>query len=364
MRTILLALLLACQSKPAKQAPPPPPADASIEVDWAGCEAALQQAPSLGATRRVQFLLDACQPCGDWTPLLHWSTLPGEGGPARLAIEAKMLACGYCSSDAKQKFLGTLDGARGTDSFAPWRALGEVCGDQVSAVPDARFMSAPYYALDRIARAAGARPSSAKLLAAIELPLPAVSMTGSGYELPTAAVTTPAAGPAQITVTSSELRLGGLPHAQLTPHGLVIANDYPGVLVEPAALASALAAATGPLAVIAPRGLSAKRLAELVGLAGGHELRLAVVGPGSPEGWVVPGTIPIALRAYVALSKPRTLPLGASADPAIAQLKAKPAGESVVAIEIGTDATAASLAKLLGAIAFQGGHAAMLTGAP
>jgi hypothetical protein len=93
-------------------------------------------------------------------------------------------------------------------------------------------------------------------------------------------------------------------------------------------------------------------------------LLLAVVGPGSPEGWVVPGTIPMALRPYLALSNPRTLALGASADPAIKDLKANPAGESVVAIALAADATTKSLAKLLGALAFQGAHAAMLTSKP
>ena len=367
MRSFLVALLVACQSKDAPKPAAKPPADAAIEVDWAGCEAALKQAATAPATRRAQLLLDACQPCGDWAPLLHWNTLPGEGGPARLAIETKMLACGYCEPEAKQRFLGTLDNARGTESRAPWRVLGEVCRERVGAVPDTRFMSAPYYALDRIARAAGARPALVPLLAAIDIPLPALSMSGAGYELPTGAVASPTAGPTQITITAVELRVGPLPHAHLGPAGIAVVADgepYPGTLVEPAKLADALATTAGPIALVAPSGLPARRIAEVVDRAGPHDLRLVIVGPGSPEGWVVPGTIPMSLQPLVAGGKPRVVALGASADPAIKDLKASPAGDTMVAIELGADATTKSLAKLLGALAFQGAHAAMVTGKP
>ena len=367
VRVALVALLVACQGKESKAPPPKPPGDASIEVDWAGCGAALKKAATFAPTRRAQLLLEACQPCGDWAPLLHWNVLPGEGGPARLAIEGKMLACGYCEPNAKQRFLGLLDNARGTESRAPWRVLGEVCGARVSAVPDPRFMSAPFYALDRIARAAAARPELAPLLAAIEIPLPAISVSGSGFALPTSSVSSPTAGPAAITATPTELWLGAVPRAKLGADGLAIVASgelYPGALVEPAKLGAALAAVTGPIAMIAPSGSPAKRIAEIVGLAGGHEIELAVVGPGSPEGWIVPGTIPVLLAPYVALSMPRTIVLADSADPGIAELKARPAGPTPIAIAIAPSATVATLAKLLGALAFQGARAAMLTTTP
>ena len=366
-RALLLALLVACKGKEAPKPPPRVPADAALDVDWAGCEAALAKAATAPATRRAQLILDGCQPCGDWAPLLHWNTLPGEGGPTRLAIENRMLACGYCAPDAKQRFLGALDNARGTDSRAPWRQLGEVCGDKVGAVPDTRYMSAPYYALDRIARAAGSRPALVPLLAALDLPLPAVSVTGAGYELPQGPVASPIAGPTQITVTLAELRTGPLPHAHLGAAGIAVVTDgdpYPGTLVAPAQLAATLAKVTGPIAIIAPSELPARRVADVVNQAGVHDLRLAVVGPGSPESWVVPGTIPMALLPLVAGGKPRVVVLGASADPAIKDLKAHPAGETIVAIELAPDATTRALAKLLGALAFQGGHAAMLAAKP
>jgi hypothetical protein len=72
----------------------------------------------------------------------------------------------------------------------------------------------------------------------------------------------------------------------------------------------------------------------------------------------------MALQPLLAGGKPRRLALGASADPAIKDLKANPAGETTVAIDLGPDATTKSLAKLLGALAFQGAHAAMLTSKP
>ncbi len=366
-RALVLGLVVACQSKDAPKQHVAPPSDAAVvDVDWAGCGAALKKAATLAPTRRAELIIEACQPCGDWTPILHWNTLAGEGGPTRLAIEGKMLACGYCEPNAKQRFLGNLDNARGTESRAPWRVLGEVCGDRVSAVPDGRFVSAPWYALDRIARAAATRPELAELLTAIEIPLPAVSLTGSGYQLPTSSVTSPTAGPAQITVTATELRFGQLPRAKLGATGLTLVpggEAYPGALVTPATFT--LAGTTGPVAVVAPVGLPAKRIVDVVELVGGgDQLHLAVVGPGSPEGWVVPGTIPIAMSRYMALDRPRTLALGASADPAIKDLKATPAGSSVVVIEVAPDATVGSLAKLLGALSFGGGHAAMLVAKP
>src|SRR5204863_6249003 len=108
-----------------------------------------------------------------------------EGGPSGAEIEAAMAVCGYCDANAKQRFLGTLDKARGGDTRTPWRHLGDTCRAAVSAVPDNRFVTAPYYALDRIARAATAHGGeTAERLAAIELPLPAVSIAGTGVTLP------------------------------------------------------------------------------------------------------------------------------------------------------------------------------------
>jgi len=153
-RTVALALvvLAACKGSrghrsSAESSPPPSaPADAAAvaDADLEACRAAAALVPSLPAPQRAQALLDACRPCGDWTPLLTWNTLQIEGGPTRAAIERAMLAChAYCGAGARQRFLDTLDGARGQSTRQPWRLLGEACGPAVSAVPDARFMSAP-----------------------------------------------------------------------------------------------------------------------------------------------------------------------------------------------------------------------------
>ena len=93
MRAALAVILLvACKGKDAPPAPTPQPIvppDASVVVDagpsttWATCKAALEQAAKTPAMRRVQTLLEACQPCGDWRPLTDWNTRASEGGPTR-----------------------------------------------------------------------------------------------------------------------------------------------------------------------------------------------------------------------------------------------------------------------------------------
>lgn len=318
---IACAALAACRSDPPSAGQREPstasapsdaaPADANLD----GCRSAARRAAGLAPPERAQALIDGCQPCGDWKPLLTWSTLQIEGGPTRAAIEQAMLACrGYCDSSAKQRFLGTLDAARGHNSRLPWRLLGELCKAQVSAVPDTRFMSGPYFALDRIARAL-ADPA---LLAPLALPLPAVSLTGVGVSLPSAARTAPTAGPAALTVDASQILVGSLPIAALSAAGIQVSGDYPGAPVEPTALAAALAVpalASQPVAVLAPYGLSAARVAEVVAHAGGRELRLAAALPG-PGGWTVPGTIPVALLGEPRAAHPTTGPRPGSAAPA------------------------------------------------
>lgn len=348
-------------------APAPSPGDAAVAPpdaapdDWAACKDALAGAMKTPANRRVATILAACRPCGDWTPLLSWETPAAEGGPTRLAIEQAMLGCkAYCNANGKQRFLGTLDNARGTGSRAPWRFLGEQCKAEVSAVPDSRFMSAPYFALDRIARAAAARPELAPLLDAIELPLPVVSVTGSGFELASSPVTAPDAGPLALTVTAVEVRLAAVPLAKLTKDGVaVVANGepYPGVLVKSAKELEAAAAKLGPpdakLALFAPRGMSAIRVIDALAVAPKRDVRLAVTASGGPPGWSVAGTIPITLSTGRADPAAAKLVLGEDPDPVIAQAKADPAKLAKgIVIEIGPKTTLAGLAKLLGALVY------------
>lgn len=352
----MLAGLWACKARPHDSPAPDParPTDAAIaDANLDACRQAAARVPGLLANQRAQALLDGCQPCGDWAPLLAWNTPAADGGPTRAAIEQAMLACkAFCEPNAKQRFLGTLDGARGQDSRAPWRFLGDICKAEVSAVPDTRFMGAPYFALDRIARAIG----DPALLAAITLPLPAVSLTGVGLELPSSPLTAPDAGPAALTIDASQILLGTLPVAQLSATGLQVSGDYPGTPIAATALAAALgkpALAGRPITLLAPTGLAAARIVEVIGAAGGHDLRLAVAVPG-PGGWTLPGTLPIALVATPGRAGAGVrLALDASPDAAIQAARATAGADLVrapVTIAVGPTATVASLASLLGAL--------------
>jgi hypothetical protein len=360
-------VLAACKGS-QRQSPaqdPPKPADAGLpDANLDACRQAAARVPSLPAPERVQALLDGCQPCGDWAPLLAWNTPAAEGGPTRTAIEQAMLACkAYCDPNAKQRFLGTLDAARGQSTRAPWRYLGESCKAAVSAVPDTRFMSAPYFALDRIARAIG----DPALLAPIELPLPALTISGVGIELANSPRTAPEAGPAALTVDASQILLGSLPTVKLSATGLTVSGDYPGTQIDPKALAAALARpelAGHPIALLAPSGLAATRLVDVIGAAGGHDVRLAVAVSG-PRGWTLPGTVPISL-----IAKPGAGPAGirltldASGFDAIKTAKATPRADLLrapVTIAIDSTATVTSLASLLGALAYFDVKAVVLT---
>lgn len=374
--TLALALLVlaACKGSQRERSAqdPPRPADAAIaDANLDACRATATRVPSLPPPQRALALLEDCRPCGDWGPLLAWNTPSADGGPSRRAIEQAMLACAaFCEPNAKQRFLGALDGARGQRTRAPWRYLGEICKAEVSAVPDTRFMGAPYFALDRIARAL----RDPGLLAAIELPLPALSITGVGVDLPSSPLTAPDAGPAALTVDASQILLGTLPIAKLSATGLAVSGDYPGTPIEPRALAAALATpelAGRPVALLAPDGLVATRIVDVLAAAGGHDIRLAAATEG-PPGWTVPGTVPISLRATPAhagtASAARTpgsagasgsagirLTLDATADDAIKAAKATTRADLLrapVTIEVGDAATVASLAALLGALGY------------
>ncbi|MDB4962984.1 MAG: hypothetical protein JWP01_2983 [Myxococcales bacterium] len=337
-------------------------ADAGVApLDWTACKTALEAAPKLPATRRAQALIDGCQPCGDWTPILAWNKLPADGGPTRAAIEAAMLACkAYCEPNAKQRFLGTLDDARMKDTRTPWRELGTTCKDKVSAVPDARYMSATYFALDRIARDVATRPGGPELLGPIEIPMPPVSVSGVGVKLPEAPTSKPELMQSALTVTLTELSLGALPIARLGAGGVTIGGDpFPGASLSAKELPSAIAQRTGRVALFAPAGMPASRITEVVQIAGGKaELVLAVTAQPGPGGWAMYGIVPIALRPAVAHQvRGVTLALSASADEAIKAAKA--AGPDTlraapIVIRIDRTATVGSLAALIGALAFFG----------
>jgi hypothetical protein len=361
---------VACKDKAPKQAPKP--ADAGVAAWIPACASALRAAATATPARRVQLVIDGCQPCGDWTPLLRWNTPPEEGGPDHDSIEAVLLACNaFCNTTAKRDFYGTIDDARGKRSDKPWRLLGVACKEQVSAVPDTRFSSAPLFALDRIARATAAIPELAPLAAAIDLPLPASSLVGSSFELATSPVTKPTAGPVHVTVSMADLRVGTLPHARFGGNGLAIdlgPDPYPGALVDPAGLGVALDTRTAGdpaarIAVIAPKGMPAHRLVDLVAAAKGRALLLAVAADGAPPGWTLLGTVPVVLGATPGANAVVWRVDDAPLDPLLRQVKDKPVDELARPQTIAIDdaATVASVTTLIGALAFRNVTAVALT---
>jgi hypothetical protein len=344
-----------------------PPVDAQIaDANVDACRAAAATVATLPRNKRTVALLEGCAPCGDWGPILGWSITEADGGPRRAAIEASLRACNaFCDDNAQQRFFGTFDSARGQNGRTPWRLLGEICKAAVSAVPDTRYMGAPYFALDRAARLIG----DPALLAAIELPLPAVGITGAGVELPGSPLMVPEAGPTSITVNDRELVLGTLPSAKLSTGGVVVAGDYPGTAVAPEALAAALARperSGHPAALLAPRELPASRIVDAVTAARGREIRLAV-GERQLLGWVIPNTVPVALLARAPGRPGAKFTLDASGFEALKAVKATPREELVrapVTIAVDPSATATGLATLLGTLGFSDVKSVVLVKAP
>jgi len=384
VRTLaILTIAAACKGKapaPAPEQPPPTPpttpatapaavaADAgSTATDWTStCDETLRTAATIPAPRRALAVIDACRPCGTWTPLLAWNVPPGEGGPTRAAIEEAMAACdGYCDANGKQRFLGNLDPARGVDTRTPWRMLGDACKDKVSAVPDSRFMSAPYFALDRIARAIGKRPEGAKLLAGVVVPLPALTISGVGIDLPEAPVVKPSEAPAQLTVLDV-VYASRLPLASLAVDGVHLPADatYPGSAAKD--LAAELDKLGDPVLVFAPRNSPAQRLPAAIAKAGKHTLFLAAKARGGPPGWQMYGAVPIQLVAKAA--KPGvTVRMTGEVDDLIKTVKAMPPAElqkGTVTIALGPKTTIAEVARLLGALAFFDVPAVTLVASP
>ncbi|MGE5183497.1 MAG: hypothetical protein ACM31C_15605 [Acidobacteriota bacterium] len=299
MRFVLVLVLVLVSCKSHSSAPIPPKRDAAaVEVDWARCEKAIASLASIDSdAARIEALLDGCQVCGDWTPILQWSTPQSQGGPSHKAIEERMDTCNaWCTGTAKLQFLGTLDNARGTSSRAPWRVLGDLCKDKVSAVPDPRYMSAPYFALDRIARAVAAHGGpAADQLASFWFALPPLAVNGTAIEAPSWASEVDGV-PNNVEVVSvlgDQLYLGRLPRAHLTARGveLVEPDSYPGKPIR----ADELAKHDGPLALYAPAQMPAKQLAARLAPAKGVALELVVALKTKLASWPMIGAYPAGL---------------------------------------------------------------------
>jgi hypothetical protein len=272
---------------------------ASNELDWDRCAAALAH-PELG----TEAVLDGCKVCGDWRPVLMWKTPQAEGGPTKMAIANAMDRCNaWCEPTAKTKFLSPLDDARGTDKRVPWKQLADMCKAAVSAGTDSRYASAPYFALDRIARAAAAHGGpAAAALDKLVLPLPAASVSGWGVDLPELKAPTRPAPRIHITLLGTQLYVGMLPRAHLGKDGVAVdygGTPYPGKLTAPSDLAAAIAAlvTTAPsdppgalpeVTVLAPRGMAAASLQPVVDALRGKAVLDLAVGTEPLPDWTIP----------------------------------------------------------------------------
>lgn len=298
MRHAVLAVLFiaGCKDKPA-QTPQPttPPApvhphgEPQLQHPHPPCDITSLQDSAFA--ERPALLLDTCKPCGDWAPIVQWNTPSTSGGPKRADIETAMQRCNaYCLGDAKDKFLGTLDDARGRSSRTPWKQLALVCKERVSALPDDRFIDGVYFALDRIARTLGEQT--------IDIPLPPTSISGVGVPLPRVTRELGPAGDVQVSVVGTAITVGPLPRARLSKTGIAVdlgSDGYPGKTVTLEQLPAALGKAT-QVTLLAPHGMPADRLVPVI-RAARRPLFLAARAKESPEGWDVPAVIPVPLDA-------------------------------------------------------------------
>ena len=216
MRALYAVLALAACGKAKHEA-----------VDWNACASALR------AKAPWPKLLEACPVC-NFQPMLDWDKTRAEGGPSVDAVSAAMVGCNaFCNGAAKDRFVGTIEQSRGL-TRGPWRYLGDMCKEQVGATPAAmRFMSPPWFALDRMARAVGAHGGdAAAALAGLDIALPPFTVTGVGPQLQSGPVAAPLA-PGQIAVTllGDQTFVGKIPHAKLDAQGIHVVEDgepYPG----------------------------------------------------------------------------------------------------------------------------------------
>jgi hypothetical protein len=280
----------------------------NVTFNLHACENAIEHVGMTPIDQRPALLLGACLVCGDWTPILTWNVDPtwnadpASGGPRSEKLEAAMVGCdAFCTGDSKMKFMAGVDQARGHSVDTPWRQLAATCKDKVNAGSDTRFMSAPYFALDRIARKVALQGRDlTERLAAVEFPLPALTVSGSGVALPEVAGVLATTGDMQVTVLADQLYVGTLPRAKLTAAGVLPelgTAGYPGELVTLDALAGKLAGAKR-ITLLAPQAMKAEKLVAVIATASAvAPIYLAGATPYAPTGWQLPGDIPVALAA-------------------------------------------------------------------
>ena len=199
--------------------------------------------------------------------------------------------------------MGTVDAARGVDR-GPWRYLARMCGDaSVRRRAASRFLSAAYFAFDRMARAVGAHGGEA---ARARSPRSTCRCRrsrsrGSGRCCPRLAGRRDRArargGPA-LSLLGNQLFLGHLPHAHLDARGLHVVADgppYPGAAVTNLAAQGGAAAGGQPLLVLALAATPAIQLADAAARAPDLPLRLVVARSTALEDWPELAALPVDL---------------------------------------------------------------------
>ncbi|HUS32473.1 MAG TPA: hypothetical protein VMZ53_28425 [Kofleriaceae bacterium] len=311
----VIALLVACKDKEQPKDVGKPKIGVNkgrITYVSPRCAQAVTDAMSAPPLSRPELLIHGCHVCGledlDWKPILEWNlnaTRPEQ-------LQAALETCdAFCTGDSKLKFMAGADNAKGTSNDTPWRKLADTCGDRIDLSSDHRFMSAAYFALDRIARAVGGAPGShgtADKLATITLPLPALTVAGTGVVLPSAGPgpgviasdpQSAAAADVAITILGDQIYVGKLPVAKLTAKGVEVdfgPVPYPGKETTAAELPAALKALgcdkTTWVAVLAPTGMPAGKLVPIVvAAAPAVSLHLGVAAAKSPPGWQLPAML-------------------------------------------------------------------------
>jgi len=299
---VLLALV-ACKGGDKDKASP---AKGAMTVDIPTCGRALDKANAAPLDQRPTLILGGCRVCGDdWKVVLDWNLEPANGGPRADRLQKTLESCNaFCTGDAKMKFMAGVDKARGQPNDTPWRHLADTCNETVDAASDHRFMSAPYFALDRIARAVGREPGMQMELGRVELPLPALSIAGTGVVLPEADAPASSYGRAAITVLGDQIYVGKLPRAHLGPGGVTVdlgEPAYPGTEVKLPDLAAALKSVVvgdhDGITLLAPHAMPAEKLVPIVAAAAGvAKLYLGTASKESPPGWQLPESLPYELQ--------------------------------------------------------------------
>jgi len=260
------------------------------------CIKAIDAAAAAPLNARPKLLVDNCQVCAGWNTILTWNLEGTKPEDLQKALEG----CGaFCNSDAKMKFMASANKAKGSSNDIAWRRLADACGDRIDASTDHRFMSAPYFALGRIGKAATA--DGLAKLDGITLPLPALTVAGTGLALPVLDDNVASeVGDLAVTIIGDTIHVGRLPRAKIVKAGVLVElgdPPYPSKAVKLADLPASLTDKTQKVILLAPHAMPAAKLIPIVAAIGSvAPLYLGVAAVESPAGWQLPAAVPYALQ--------------------------------------------------------------------